>query len=92
MGMALQLGGHVVGKRRIIIIKIGRNCNAERDSDLYPINTIKTPGSTIPTYRYREKKGKTVEDKKGANILGHQKNIRNPLETRQSHTIEYRVI
>ena len=45
----------------------------------------------IPKYRKKEENRKTLEDKKGASSLCQLKNIGPALETRQSHTIEYRV-
>ena len=69
----------------IIIIQEGRQCKAGRER-LTPYHS-KDPSPTIPTHRRKEKKGKTVEDKKRSEQLGQQKGIGPKVESRQSHTI-----
>ena len=49
------------------------------------------PSPTLTTHSRKEEKGKIVEDRKMRDQLGQQKGIGPAIETRQSHTIEYRV-
>ena len=73
----------------IIIIKIDWQCKARRGR-LTPYQS-EHPSSTLPAYRGKEDKGKTVEHKKRREQLGQQKGIGPALETCQSHTIKYGV-
>ena len=51
----------------------------------------KDPSPTIATDRKKEEKGKTLDDITGASSLCQEKSTGPALETRQAHTIEYRV-
>ena len=49
------------------------------------------PSPAIPTYRNKEEKGKTVEDKMEATSISQYKCIDHALNALHSHTIKYRM-
>ena len=59
--------------------------------ELFPQYQSKDLSPTKAAYRKRERKGENSRSQKGSEQLRPIKSIDPALETRQSHTIEYRV-